>query len=184
MRLLFSRIGAVMLSLAGLAIAAGPPGVWLDVPFVHQEKDACGAASIAMVMQYWEKQQSRALEASADPHRIQQALYSQEAKGIYASAMQRYFREAGFRAFAFKGEWADLRDHLSRGRPLIVSLLPPGNGRTLHYVVVAGLDWQNGFVFLNDPAQRKLLKVDRAAFDKEWDATGNWTLLAVPVHAE
>jgi len=26
--------------------------VWLDVPFVKQEKDGCGAASIAMVMQY------------------------------------------------------------------------------------------------------------------------------------
>ena len=32
-------------------------GVWLDVPFVKQEKNGCGAASIAMVMQFWQRQQ-------------------------------------------------------------------------------------------------------------------------------
>src|ERR1043165_5812507 len=39
------------------ALALGTPasGVWLDVPFIKQEKDGCGAASIAMVMQYWLK---------------------------------------------------------------------------------------------------------------------------------
>ena len=28
-------------------------GIWLDVPFVPQEKNGCGAAVIAMVMDYW-----------------------------------------------------------------------------------------------------------------------------------
>ena len=38
-------------------------GVWLDVPFVKQEKDGCGAASIAMVMQYWQAQQGQPANA-------------------------------------------------------------------------------------------------------------------------
>jgi hypothetical protein len=46
--------------------------------------------------------------------------------------------------------------------------------------VVAGMDWQNDWVFLNDPAQRKLLKIGRAEFAKEWAATHDWMLLAVP----
>ncbi len=53
----------------------------------------------------------------------------------------------------------------------------------LHYVVVAGLDAEQGLVLMNDPAQRKLLKQDRASFEREWTAAGKWTLLALP-HAE
>ena len=75
-------------------------------------------------------------------------------------------------------EWKDLKEHLEKGRPLIVALNPGGS--YLHYVVVAGLDWQQGVVLKNDPAERKLLKQGRANFEKEWKAAGNWTLLAVP----
>ena len=40
------------------AVAAGIANLWLDVPFVPQQKDGCGAASIAMVMQYWEQHEA------------------------------------------------------------------------------------------------------------------------------
>jgi hypothetical protein len=33
---------------------------------------------------------------------------------------------------------------------------------------------------VNDAAQRKLLKEDRNNFEKEWNAAGHWTLLALP----
>jgi len=174
-RLVVSSVGLVC-----LAGATGAPGVWLDVPFVRQEKDGCGAASISMVMQYWDRTKSQAPSAQTDPRAIQQALYSREAKGIFSSAMQRYFEQVGFRTFSFRGEWADLKDHLSKGRPLIVCLKGPGRRDPLHYVVVTGLDWQHDLVFLNDPAQRKLLRKDRAEFEKGWRAAGNWTLLALP----
>jgi hypothetical protein len=35
-------------------------------------------------------------------------------------------------------------------------------------------------IMLNDPAQRKLLKSGRAEFEKDWNGTHNWMLLAVP----
>jgi hypothetical protein len=47
-------------------------------------------------------------------------------------------------------------------------------------VVVTGLDRQQELVLKHDPAERKLLKQHRSDFEKEWKATGNWTLLAVP----
>ena len=59
----------------------------------------------------------------------------------------------------------------------------PTSDRALHYVVVAGVDDSSQVVLLNDPAQRKLLKEDRAQFEHEWKATGFWTLLAVPAVA-
>ena len=166
----------VGLYLGGMTLAAQQPGVWLDVPFVRQEKYGCGAASIAMVMQYWQRQQG--VMPSADPEQIQRALYSRRAHGIYASDMERYFQQHGFRTFAFAGDWKDLKEHLEKGRPLIVALKP--GSADLHYVVVAGLDGQQGVVLKNDPAERKLLKQDRSDFEKEWKAAGNWTLLAVP----
>ncbi len=179
---LLSRIAigaALLLGVCGILPAADLPGVWLDVPFVKQEKDGCGAASIAMVMQYWEQHQGQAISADSDATQIQRALYSPKAHGIYASDMERYFGEKGYRTFTIRGEWEDLQQHLDKGRPLIVALKTAG-GAPLHYVVVTGLDQVQGIVLLNDPAQRKLLKQDRAAFEREWSAAGQWTLLALP----
>ena len=143
-----------------------------------QEKNGCGAACIAMVLLYW----NRAAGDSplSDPARIKQHLYSAEAKGIFATDMQRFFKEAGFQSFAFKGEWLDLRHHLSNGRPLIVCLKGNSGENPLHYAVLTGLDPQEGMVLLNDPARRKLLKMDRETFERRWNAAGNWTLLALP----
>jgi len=161
-------------------ITAASESVWLDVPFVRQEKDGCGAASIAMVMQYWLKQQGRSDDGGADAEQIQRALFDPDARGIYASKMERYLQQHGFQTFSFRGEWKDFQQHLEKGRPLIVALKPLGTGASLHYVVVAGIDWEKGIVLLNDPAQRKLLKQDRDKFEKQWSFTDKWTLLALP----
>ena len=166
----------VCLCLCGILSAAEPSGVWLDVPFVKQDKNACGAASIAMVMQYWQQQLGQPV--GADAREIQRAIYSQEAQGIYAAELERYLKQQGFQTFAFPGAWEDLREHLEKGRPLIVALKTGGGD--LHYVVVTGLDWQQEIVLKNDPAERKLLKQNRASFEKAWKAAANWTLLAVP----
>lgn len=170
---------SIWLCLCGCLLASGTSGVWLDVPFVKQEKNGCGAASMAMVMEYWWQQEGRA-SWQADPDQIQRALYSRQADGIYASAMERYLEQQGFRTFAFHGEWEILKQHLEKGRPLIVALQPDGGNAPLHYVVVTGLDWDRELVMVNDPAARKLLKEDRSKFEAEWKATSNWTLLAIP----
>jgi predicted double-glycine peptidase len=170
---------AVNLWVGGSLFAAdpSPAGIWLDVPFVKQAQDGCGAASIAMVMQYWQAKQSRPAVPSAE--QIQRALFSNTAHGIFASDMVRYFQSNGYSAFQFAGDWADLAQHLEKGRPLIVAL-KPGSTAPLHYVVVAGLDQEHGLVLMNDPAQRKLLKEDRSRFEQEWTGAGRWTLLALP----
>jgi ABC-type bacteriocin/lantibiotic exporter with double-glycine peptidase domain len=169
---------AVMCACA-LVCAAEASGVWLDVPFVKQEKNGCGAAGIAMVMQFWQRQQGVMPSADSEAPNIQLALYSLKAHGIYTSDLERYFERHGYRAFALKGRTEDLKEQLAKGRPLIVAL-KPGAGAPLHYVVVAGIDPEHNLVLLNDPAERKLLKRDLTAFERQWKGTGNWTLLAVP----
>jgi uncharacterized protein YvpB len=168
-----------VLCLCGFVFAA-MPGVWLDVPFIRQEKDGCGAASIAMVMQYWLKQKSMPVDASADEVEIQRVLYSSKDHGIHASELEAYFQQHNYQTFTFTGKWGDLQQHLEKGRPLIVALKPSALETSLHYVVVVGVDPEQDVVYLNDAAERKLLKQDRASFEKQWKAVKQWTLLALP----
>lgn len=165
-----------------VAIAAGAnaaQALWIDVPFVRQPADGCGAASIAMVMQYWAAQEHEAAGPAADVAAIQRQLYSRRLHGITPAAMEQYLKDHGFLTFALSGRWSDLEEQLAKGRPLIVALRPRGQ-RELHYVVIDGIDPGRALVTMNDPAQRKLLTQERAGFEQDWSATQDWMLLAVP----
>ncbi len=179
-RIVIAALPILTLAVCASAFAAGLANLWLDVPFVPQQRDGCGAASIAMIMQYWERHANQPAQPAAESGQIFRTLYSSPAHGIYSSAMLRYFQQNGYRAFAFTGTTADLDRQLALGRPLIAALKPDSSS-SLHYVVVAGLDEPQKLVLVNDPAQRKLLKEDRSQFEREWKAAGYWTLLAVPL---
>jgi predicted double-glycine peptidase len=165
----------LVMGLAAVLQAAGP-GVWLDVPFVAQSKNGCGAASVAMLIRYWQQQGTA---TNIDATQVQHVLDAGRTGGVSASDLERYLKEQGFRVFTFAGQWSDLKQNLEKGRPLLIALKPAGQSE-FHYVVMAGLDELRGMVLLNDPAERKLLKRERSLFEKEWKGTGNWTLLAVP----
>ncbi len=173
---------ALLVWLAAATVAAEAQtaqAIWIDVPFVQQPREGCGAASVSMVMQYWAHQTGLAPTADSGVEVIQHAIYSPKAHGILASSMEEYLRQHGYRVFALHGRWSDFETELRKGRPLIVALRPEGQ-TALHYVVVDGVDPGRGLVTMNDPAERKLLSQERAAFEKDWSATGNWMLLAVP----
>jgi predicted double-glycine peptidase len=158
-------------------------GIWLDVPFVKQTEDGCGSAAISMLLQYWNAHGSPVEPARSDAAAIQKRLYSHKARGIFASDMESYLQETGFQVFPLEGEWKDLQEQLTQGRPLIVSLRTGSTRAPLHFVVVTGMDSQNGAVFIHDPARGKLLRVERADFEKEWRLNRNWMLLALPKKA-
>jgi ABC-type bacteriocin/lantibiotic exporter with double-glycine peptidase domain len=180
MRRRATKASVISVCLCALVFASDPKSIWLDIPFVQQSREGCGAASIAMVMKYWAANGGKITDQNADATQILRQLHSPEAHGIYASAMEKYLKDQGYRTFALEGKWEDLSEQLQKGRPLIVALQPTGDTRVLHYVVVAGLDSTNNLVMFNDPAGRKLSKLDRRTFEKEWKATANWMLLAVP----
>jgi ABC-type bacteriocin/lantibiotic exporter with double-glycine peptidase domain len=153
---------------------------WIDVPFVQQRENGCGAAATAMVMQYWTDQGFGIASEAADAAAVYDSLYSAGARGIFGSRIERYLQTHGFRPYVLAGRWEDLSWHIARGRPLIVCVRSGGRGAPLHYLVVAGLDEQQGMVIVNDSARRKLSRIDRASFERDWKAAGNWTLLALP----
>jgi len=171
------------LLLAPVLAAGAGSGLWLDVPFIHQEKEGCGSAALAMVLQYWSGKGVPVAEERLDAERIQLKLHSKAARGIRASEMEQYLRDAGFSSFAFAGEWEDLAAHIEKGRPLIATIQPKDKA-SLHYVVVVGVDREREAVLLNDPERGKLFRVERLEFETEWHRTDNWTLLAVPKQAK
>jgi predicted double-glycine peptidase len=165
-------------------MAAQPGGaVWIDVPFVAQPSDGCGAASVAMVMQYWAAQEHRTAGPASRVEAIQKQVYSPKLHGATPVALERYLQRNGYLTFAMSGTWKDLETQVRKGRPLIVALRPDGQ-RALHYVVVDGIDPAREIVTMNDPALRKLLTEERAGFEKDWSATHYWMLLAVPKQAQ
>ena len=162
-----------MISGVVVLIAALSSAAWIDVPFTRQEKNGCGSASAWMLMQYWGK-------SGGSPEEIQRVLYSKDAGGIFASDLERFLADHGFQTVAFAGEWSDLVENISRGRPLVVSIEANARGTPLHYVLVVGVDESRQIVLVNDPAKRKLLPMGRSDFEKRWDVMNRWTLLAVP----
>jgi len=164
------------------ALLAGPlsgSGIWLDVPYTSQLENGCGSAVAWMVTEYWSSKTGRpALGHSLED--IHKTLYSEELGGVRTTRLEEFFRSMDFHAFGVAGTWTDIEEHLARGRPLIAALDPVGLKAPLHYVAIVGIDVARNLVLLNDPATRKLARMDRAHFEKQWEGTSNWMLLAIP----
>ena len=88
-------------------LLAAAQALWIDVPFVYQDKNGCGSASVWMVMAYWKRADTPEVEE------IHGELYSRKAGGVFARDMEKYLRLHGYRVFAFHGEWSDLQEHVA-----------------------------------------------------------------------
>jgi ABC-type bacteriocin/lantibiotic exporter with double-glycine peptidase domain len=142
----------------------------LSVPFVPQEKDACAAASLAMVLRYW--------NAPVAEAKIASALIEPELHGIKGSRLATFAREQGLDAFTYEGDQSQLRDFVGKGRPLIVAWKV---GRDqYHDVVVVGFDDAHDAVLVNDPAVGAARPIPWRTFEKRWAGAGHWTLLVLP----
>jgi predicted double-glycine peptidase len=150
----------------------------LDVPFFTQQRNGCGAASIAMTMRYWANQPGHEQVSAPPAKQVYQRLYHPERKGILLADMKRYLEEAGFRAFTLRGQWSDLEQHLAKGRPIVVGLKQKSSGQ-LHFAVLIGTEGDR--VWLNDPTRRKASRVKLAEFSRQWELAERWMLLSTPV---
>ncbi len=166
-------ISAILISLLATS------GIWLDVPFVRQPDKGCGSAVVWMVLQYWSGTKDNT-EQAPTLEEIHSSIYSDKMGGVSTTDMERFFRSLNYETYSFRGEWRDLEQHLSKGRPLIVCLQPGGRMAPLHYVTVTGVDRDHDIVLVNDPSGRKLQKVHRRDFERQWKLADNWTLLALP----
>jgi len=153
----------------------------LEMPFVKESVERSAAACISMLMQFWAGKSPRKLKGSSNVNDIQKELPPPGKKEDMALAMRRYVQGTGLRAVVFRGQWTMLKDHVSKGHPVIVALAAGGEKQPLHYVVVAGIDDGGGYIFVNDPPRQSLLRLSRDDFEKQWSGAENWALLAFPL---
>ena len=147
----------------------------LDVPLVRQKKEGCGAASLAMVLDYWRAAHPELALPPADPDALYHALYSAEHKGIPAAALIRHLDQIGFHALPLNATRTDIEAQLGQGRPMIAALK---DGPRLHYVVVRGIE--PAAIWINDPWDGKPHRLPWRSFDQRWEGGARWLLLAVP----
>jgi predicted double-glycine peptidase len=150
---------------------------WLDVPYVRQVKAGCGAAAVAMVVQYWARENPELKSAAEETERINDLLPASR-QGIRGGALKEYLSRRGFAAYVFDGQIKDLRHHFGKGRPVIVCLGLSGPRAPLHYAVVVGID--DASVWLHDSSRGKLVREPLDRFQISWDVSNHWALLAVP----
>jgi ABC-type bacteriocin/lantibiotic exporter with double-glycine peptidase domain len=155
--------------MVAFAAAAALAAATLPVPFVPQEKDTCAAASLAMVLRYWNSVVSH--------DEIAAALLQPELHGILGSRLEAFAKDRGFTAVAYEGDVPQLREFVAKGRPLIVAW-KMGRAR-FHNVVVVGFDGA-GHVIVNDPEEGAARRVSARVFEKRWAGAGHWTLLVLP----
>lgn len=166
--------------LLACACFAAEPAPWLDVPYVKQVRSGCGAAAVAMVVQYWARHNPALKDAAAETDRIDELLPASR-RGIRGAVLEKYLEQRGFDVYVFDGEVKDLRNHFNKGRPVIVCLGLSGPEQPFHYAVVVGIDDKS--VWLNDSARGKLVREPLDRFESTWGVSGHWALLAVPRQA-
>ncbi len=157
------RITLLLLLLASNALAFEIEGV----PFIKQDSQFCGPASLASVMSYY--------GVAADQKIIGGRVYDEKLQGALITDLERYAREAGFETSSGRGTIEGLKAELDRRRPIIV-LVDPGFwvlSRT-HYLVVFGHD-DDGFTAHDGFTAAKRYHYDQ--FRDIWEKTGNAYLL-------
>lgn len=142
----------------------------LDVPYVHQSKDTCGAAALAMVLQYY--------GVAVTHDEVAGQLLQPELRGIAGSRLAEFASSRGMTAVAHAGDVDHLRNHVDKGRPMIVAWAM-GRGR-YHDVVVIGFDDARRRVIVHDPARGAARAIDARTFARRWAGAGHWTLLVTP----
>lgn len=154
--------------LLALTLLATAP---LEVPNIQQMKNGCGAASLAMLIQYWRP------DSPPDHASIYNELIDAQHKGIRLADMKSYLAAQGFHAFTLRATTKDLEQHLSQARPLIVSIRPTSRSRA-HFIVLTAIDSEH--ITFNDPTKSKPQRWPRTKFEKQWKNADEWLLLATP----
>lgn len=103
------------------------------VPFIKQDSQFCGPASLAAVMTFH--------GSPVDQKAVGAVVYNEKLQGALITDLERYARDAGFETKSGRGTEEGLKAQIDRGRPVIV-LVDLGFWVVSkpHYLVVYGYD--------------------------------------------
>ena len=141
----------------------------LSVPYLPQTEALCGGAAAAMVMRFWG---ARGIYAEAFA-----PLVDRSAGGIQTSKLNDGLQSRGWHTEAGGGDLPRLAREIAQGRP-VIALIEDRPGR-YHYVVVVSAS-EVGPIVLHDPAKAPSRVMNRTTFDRKWQKSDRWMLVAVP----
>ena len=137
------------------------------VPFIRQDSQFCGPASLASVMTFY--------GVPEDQKTIGAAVYSEKLQGALITDLEKYARQKGFETTSGRGTAEELKAEIDRKRPVIV-LVDLGFWVVSkpHYLVVIGYD-DEGFTAHDGYTPRN--RYPFARFSGIWGKMGNAYLL-------
>ena len=156
-------IATLLILLASNALALEIEGV----PFIRQDSQFCGPASLASVMAFH--------GVPEDQKTIGAKVYSEKLQGALITDLDRYARQKGFETKSGQGTMEGLKTEMDQGRPVIV-LVDLGFWVVSkpHYLVVIGYD-DEGFTAHDGYTPKNRYPYDR--FEAIWGKMGNAFLL-------
>jgi ABC-type bacteriocin/lantibiotic exporter with double-glycine peptidase domain len=177
----WSCAAALAVLAAGCASAprgAGPPGelparrsVALEVPFHAQRPDGCGAASLAMLLDWSGRR--------ADLDSLEQELRLPQRRGVLQISLLSAARRRGRLAYGISGA-QELLGELAGGHPVLVLQNRAFSWSPVwHYAVVIGYDLDRGSVTLHSDT-RPMQKLSWTRFDRTWAASERWGMVVLP----
>jgi len=139
----------------------------LNVPFIKQKsKSCCGLVCLSMVLKYW-------TEDTESTEFAQQGLCPKG--GFSGDELRQMAEKQGFRAVIYKGNVADLYQHLEATRLIIVFL---GKQNSRHSFIVCGRT-QSEEIVLVDPAEGYVFAKIQD-FQKAWKRSNFFSMLVIP----
>lgn len=143
-----------------------------DVPFFPQSEYECGPAALASVLNYY--------GCRITPDEIAKTIYRKRLRGTLSMDLLLFAQGMGVFVRAYRGDLTDLKEQISKNRPLIVfqdvgyPLLP-----IRHFSVVIGYDETKGILILHS-GKRTNKAIPYKGFLRSWAKMDNWTLLILP----
>lgn len=111
---------------------------------------------------------------------VTRAVYLPELNGALGIDLTHFARKKGMQAESYAGNLSDIKDHLSRGIPLIVFLNLGGRVFPVgHFVVITGLDERRGEVIAHSGSEENK-PIPYQTFIAAWEKTDYWTLQVLP----
>lgn len=138
-----------------------------SVPFVKQDTQYCGPASLSTVLSYYGD--------PVDQHAIGHAVYMKKINGTLITDLQNFAGSRGFKTKIGQGSIQDLKSLILQNRPVIV-LVDFGFWvmSTSHYLVIYGFNGE-GFIAHDGFEASKIFRYEK--FQKIWEKLGSSYLL-------
>lgn len=137
------------------------------VPFVHQDTEYCGPASLSSVMSYY--------GVRIDQQEIGKSTYTATLQGALISDLENFARGKGFETALGQGSVETVKEFLNRKKPVIVLVdLGIWFVSKPHYLVITGYT-ERGFIAHSGYKASQLYDYEK--FTKIWEKIGNTYLV-------